>query len=64
MANKYYNDTTASGPKGGKVNMDSHAPVSVTEKKIKWAGLPGKTQSKDRSRGVKKVKTRVVSEGI
>ena len=34
------------------------------ESTANWGGLPGKTQSKDRSGGVKKVRVHAKSEGI
>lgn len=64
MPNKFYNDTTASGPKGGKVNMGPSPTLGFPEKTINWRDLPGKTQPKDRSRGVKKCKCHPVSKGI
>ena len=36
----------------------------MTEKNVNWAGLPGKTQGKDRSGGTKKLKQYPQSEGL
>lgn len=38
--------------------------VTITEKTAAWAGVPGKTQPRDRSGGVKKVKQSMRSEGV
>lgn len=65
MPNKLYNDTTMSGPKGGKVNMDKggkRKPVPM--RTAKFPGLPGKTQPGDRSLGFKKCKCHPQQEGI
>lgn len=45
--------TKKPGPKG-----------KLKEKTVAWGGLPGKTQPKDRSGGVKKLKIHPVSIGL
>ena len=64
MPNKYYNDTTTSGPKGGATNMPKGVSHPMPMRTINWPGLPGKTQPKDRSGGDRKVKVHPVSKGI
>ena len=44
--------------------MPKKQKVNMPEKTANWPGLPGKTQSKDRSGGVKKVKTTPKSVGV
>jgi hypothetical protein len=45
-------------PRGGKNG------TTGPEKTAAWPGVPGKTQSKDRSNGVRKLKIHPKSEGI
>lgn len=66
MPNRYYTAfskqkirATAKTPEG----TPSGDGMPFTEKTISWGQLPGKTQSKDRSNGVKKIKY-VKSEGL
>lgn len=62
MPNKFHNKLPArkgapTGQSGGKV-------PAINEKTAAWPGAPGKTQPRDRSAGVKKVKQTMRSEGI
>ncbi len=38
--------------------------ASVNERTANWGGLPGPTQSRDRSAGVKKLKIHPMSKGL
>ena len=49
-------------PAGGMGREGSKG--SMTEKTANFGGLPGKIQSKDRSGGIKKLKTYPQSEGL
>jgi len=63
MPNKFHNNmhkTTGMGKKDKR--EDSH--TAMTEKSIAWPGLPGKTQPKDRSGGVKRCKCHTSSIGL
>ena len=62
MANKRYAKFPAKGPpmKKSGPKHDSVEP----ERTMKWPGIPGPTQKKDRSQGIKKVKPAAASEGI
>ncbi len=67
MANMHYSDNVPSG-RAGKQGMVKQGKAktggTVTEKTAAWPGLPGKSQSRDRSAGVKKLKVNAKSEGL
>ena len=50
----------AGSQKKARENFLAEMPV----KDVNWPGLPGKTQSKDRSGGTKRIKQHPVSEGL
>ncbi|GAG53163.1 unnamed protein product [marine sediment metagenome] len=62
MANKRYAKFPSKGPpsKTAGPGRGSVDPIRTAT----WAGLPGKTQTKDRSAGIKKLKQAAASEGI
>ena len=62
MGNQRFQQHTASG---GGPNKEGPRHDSVSpEKTRKWAKVPGKTQTKDRSHGFRKVKSGPATEGI
>ena len=53
------------GTKGNEASRGRKPNFSMPEKTAAWAGLPGKTQPRDRSNGIKKMpNAHVKSEGI
>ena len=62
MANKRYANFPSKGPPKGK-GGSRHDSVDP-ERTASWPGIPGKTQTKDRSAGIKRVKPAAASEGI
>lgn len=67
MPNGYFNNQVRTGLSGGKAanpgGPSGKAPKFV-EKPGFSTGVPGKTQAKDRSGGVKKLKVRPAGEGL
>ncbi len=70
MANKFVGTGDVLMPKsGGRPPTQVRGPKEKAaspdpEKTANWAGVPGKTQDRDRSNGVRKIKTSAKSEGI
>ena len=66
MANKYYNNMHGDNFPGGKGAPTGQrgSKSGMPENTANWGDVPGKTQSKDRSGGVKKCKCHPVSKGI
>ena len=66
MANKFFNSMQEKrGAKPHKVDTrDPAAAAPFTEKPGPAGGLPGKSQSRDRSGGVRKIKQHTKSEGL
>ena len=66
--NGYFNNSSKAKPVmakgGGQSNPRGGSSMSIKEKPGFSTGVPGKTQSKDRSGGVKKLKTHADSEGL
>jgi len=67
MPNGYFNGQVRSslkGGKGGDLDQGGSRTMPFKEKPGFNTGVPGKTQSKDRSGGVKKLKVRPYEEGL
>lgn len=68
MPNHYFSEVNKlRGGKGGGVKPKRGvAPAASlpSDKTASWPGLPGKTQPKDRSGGVKRVRQHPKSDGI
>lgn len=69
MSNGYFNGQTRTSLKGGSGTRGNPqgsggTSASFKEKPGFATGVPGKTQSKDRSGGVKRVKTSPKTEGL
>ena len=70
MANKHFNRPELMPPSGGRPGPPKRGPKEKAfspdpMKTAAWPGLPGKTQPKDRSNGVPRLKNaHVKSEGI
>jgi hypothetical protein len=62
MANKFHQKQSKGKPP--PTGQRGPTPGVGSEKTAAWPGVPGKTQPKDRSNGVKKVKGHVRKEGI
>lgn len=61
MPNKNYENFK--GPKP-PANKKPSNPQLKADKTANWPGVPGRTQPKDRSAGVKKIRQTLKSEGI
>jgi hypothetical protein len=60
QAGKYFGN-----PGGKKPGHQGSVPnMSMPEKTASFGGLPGKTQSSDRSTGVRRLKTRAQTNGL
>lgn len=66
MANPDFRDFDSQlGNTPPKFKRKAGAPAAkVNEKTANWPGLPGPAQPRDRSAGVKKLKTHPVSKGL
>lgn len=66
MANAFFSPNRQSGGPGGMRNVPKTPAAAPFKEKPGFpsAGLPGKTQSKDRSNGIKRLKTHPKSEGL
>ncbi|KPK67112.1 hypothetical protein AMJ82_11205 [candidate division TA06 bacterium SM23_40] len=62
MANRFHNKMPKR--KGAPTGKPEGRIPKIVEKTAAWPGVPGKTQPRDRSAGVKKVKQSMRSEGI
>jgi hypothetical protein len=62
MPNPRWNKMSSKG--GAQNDLGGGTTKPFKESTASWPGVPGKTQPKDRSFGVKKVKQTVKSEGI
>lgn len=66
MANRFHSEVHPDRLKGskGKPSMGKKKEAPMPEKTASWPGVPGPTQPRDRSAGVKKVKQWPHHEGV